>query len=115
MQQSPMNDANTLMPIAPPVVVATCFSSFISATAIANLYRWAFDGTIRAVNAAVAGLRAQHLTASLALIEELTGISWHRLRLLVAASGTFDYGAQFNGLLRCAGHGWTHLLTVEVC
>ncbi len=29
MQQRPINDANTLIPIAPPVVVATCFSSFI--------------------------------------------------------------------------------------
>lgn len=115
MQQSPMNDANTLMPIAPPVVEAICFSSFISATAIAKLDRRALNRPIRAVNAAVAGHRAQNLTASLAVIKELAGVGWHGLRLLVTASGAFDYRPQFNGLLRCAGHGWAHLLTVEVC
>ena len=115
MQQSPMNDANTLMPIAPPVVVAICFSSFTSATALAKLDRWAFNRAIRAVNAAVAGQWAQDFTAALAVIKELAGIGWHGLRLLMATSGTFDYGPQFNGLVRCAGHGWTHLLIVEVC
>jgi hypothetical protein len=73
-----MNDANTLIPIAPPVVVATFFSSFISTT-LPQLNGWAFDRAKRAVDAAVARIWSQQLTAARTVVEKLTGVAWHAL------------------------------------
>jgi len=84
MQQRPMNDANTLIPIAPPVVVATFFSSSI-ATILAQLNRWAFDGTERAVDTAVAGVWSQRLTAARTVVVKLAGICRHALARLMPA------------------------------
>ena len=82
MQQRPMNDANTLIPIAPPVVVATFFSLSI-ATILSQLNWWAFDGAERAVDAAVARVWSQQLTAARTVVVILTGICWHALARLM--------------------------------
>ena len=84
MQQRPMNDANTLIPIAPPVVVATFFSSSL-ATPLSQLNRRTFDGAKRTVDAAVARVRSQQLTAARTVVVKLTGICWHALARLMPA------------------------------
>ena len=82
IQQRPMNDANTLMPIAPPVVVATFFSSSIT-TVLSQLNRWAFGGAKRTVHAAVARIWSQQLTAAGTVVVKLTGVCWHALARLM--------------------------------
>lgn len=79
-----MNDANTQIVIAPPVVVATVFSSSI-ATILSQLNRRAFDSAKRAVDAAVARVRSQQRTAARTVVVKLTGICRHALARLMPA------------------------------
>ena len=81
-QQRPMNDANTLIPIAPPVVEATFISSSIT-TILSQLNRWAFDSAKRAVDAAVARVWSQQFTAARTVVVKLAGICWHALARLM--------------------------------
>ena len=90
IQHRPMNDAKTLIPIAPPVVVATFFSSSI-ATILAQLNRRAFDGAERAVDTAVTPICFQQLTATRAVIIILAGICRHALPRLMPAVRAGNY------------------------
>src|SRR3546814_17472508 len=63
----------------------------VAARALApDLDRRAGRGPIGAEHAAVAGLGPQHGTASLAVIEELTGVGRNRFRRAMAALRTGD-------------------------
>jgi hypothetical protein len=65
MQHKPMKEATALKPMAPPVVVATVFFSFIGVTraaASANLDRRAVDAAVGAVDAAVARFGLQSMS-----------------------------------------------------
>ena len=77
-----MNDANTLMPIAPPVVVATFFSSSIT-TILTHLNGWTFDGPERAIDTAVTRVGPQQLSAARAVVVKLTGVCRHALSRLM--------------------------------
>jgi hypothetical protein len=85
-----MNDANTLIPIAPPVVVAT-FVWSSNAIILPQLNRWAFDGAKRAVDAAVARVGSQQLTAVRTVVIKLTGICWHALARFMPTARASNY------------------------
>src|ERR1051326_6616469 len=57
---------------------------------IARLDGWAGRRTERAEHAAIARLWPYKLAAACAVVEELTGVGWHDLHLLGAATGTAD-------------------------
>jgi hypothetical protein len=90
MQHKPMKEAAALMPMAPPVVVATFLFSSIAARP-AQLNRWALHRAERTVNTTVASLRAQHFAAPLAIVVELAGIGGHAFPLLMSAHRAGNY------------------------
>ena len=76
------------LPFRPFRPAKPCTAALSAAAAFARfigLHRGTRDRAVGAVDAAVAGLRAQHLAAALTFIEPLAGVGWHRLRFGVPA------------------------------
>ena len=58
---------------------------------VARLNKRAGNRAVRTINATIAGFGFQNDATSLAVVEPLTGINWHRLALHMAAYGTNDF------------------------